>query len=130
LGVLVGIAVALLTAWVLLVVLLLVRRPSEATLRESLRILPDMLGLLRRIASDRSVPRGTRVRLWLLLAYLLFPLDLIPDFIPVIGYADDAVVTAIALRSIVRHAGEDAISRHWSGTPDGLAAVKRLAGLV
>jgi uncharacterized membrane protein YkvA (DUF1232 family) len=70
-----------------------------------------------------------RVRLWLLLGYLALPVDLVPDFIPVIGYADDAVIVALALRSVTRHAGADALERHWPGTPEGLAAVRRLAGL-
>lgn len=128
-GVLAGVAVALLVAWVVPALFLLARRPSGTETREVLRILPDTLRLLRRIASDRSVSRGARVRLWLLLGYLLFPLDVVPDFLPVIGYADDAIITLIALRSIVRHAGEDAIVDNWPGTPDGLAVVRRLAGL-
>lgn len=56
--------------------------------REALRLLPDVLRLLPRLAADRSLPRGVRVRLALLLAYLASPIDLVPDFIPVIGYAD------------------------------------------
>jgi uncharacterized membrane protein YkvA (DUF1232 family) len=63
----------------------------------------------------------------LLLGYLALPVDLVPDFIPVIGYADDAVVVALALRSVVRRAGPEALERNWPGTPDGLAAVLRLA---
>jgi uncharacterized membrane protein YkvA (DUF1232 family) len=69
-----------------------------------------------------------RVRLWLLLGYLAMPIDLVPDVIPVIGYADDAIVVALVLRSVVRRAGPDAVVRHWPGTPDGLAAVQRLTG--
>ncbi|WP_230425535.1 YkvA family protein [Streptomyces radicis] len=70
-----------------------------------------------------------RVRLWLLLAYLAMPIDLVPDFIPVLGQADDAIVAALVLRSVVRAAGEEALERHWPGTADGLAVVRRLAGL-
>lgn len=73
------------------------------------------------------MPRGVRIRLWLLLAYLASPIDLIPDFIPVIGYADDAVVVVFALRSAVHRAGVDTVQRHWPGTPHGLTAVLRLA---
>jgi uncharacterized membrane protein YkvA (DUF1232 family) len=51
-----------------------------------------------------------------------------PDFIPIIGYADDAIIVAIALRSVIRHAGPHAIERHWPGTGDGLNAIQRLAG--
>jgi uncharacterized membrane protein YkvA (DUF1232 family) len=52
------------------------------------------------------------LRLWLLLAYLALPIDLVPDFIPMLGYADDAIVVAIVLRSVVRRAGADALTRH------------------
>ncbi len=57
------------------------------------------------------------------------PIDLVPDFIPVLGYADDAIIVAMALRSVARVAGPEAIDKHWPGTPDGLRAVKRLTGL-
>ncbi|MFI5693712.1 YkvA family protein [Kribbella sp. NPDC051586] len=57
------------------------------------------------------------------------PFDLVPDFIPVIGYADDAVIVAFALRSVTRSAGPAALDRHWPGSSEGLAAVRRLAGL-
>lgn len=70
-----------------------------------------------------------RFRLWLLLAYLISPIDLIPDFIPVLGYADDAIIVAIALRSVTRRAGTEALQRHWAGTPEGLVTLLTLAGL-
>jgi uncharacterized membrane protein YkvA (DUF1232 family) len=85
--------------------------------------------LLRRLAGDRSVPRAARARLWLLLAYLAIPIDLVPDFVPVLGYADDAIIVSLVLRSVVRRAGPHVIRRHWPGTADGLAALSRLAGL-
>lgn len=122
----------LLLVWLLLVAALVVagrRDERSGRLAEALRLLPDVVRLLRRLAGDRDLPRGVRVRLWLLLAYLAMPLDLVPDVIPVAGYADDAIVVALTLRSVVRHAGPQALERHWPGTPDGLAAVRRLAGL-
>ena len=115
--------------WVALVAALWAARPDDLRLRDAVRLLPDLLTLLRRLARDATLPRGVRTRLWLLLAYLALPLDLVPDIIPVIGYADDAVVVALALRSVTRRAGPDALDRHWPGTPDGLRAVRRLAGL-
>jgi uncharacterized membrane protein YkvA (DUF1232 family) len=115
--------------WLLLMALLWRSRPAELSARDALRLLPDLVRLVRRLAADRSLPRGVRVRLWLLLGYLLSPLDLVPDFVPVIGYADDVVVVAWALRSVVRRAGADALERHWPGQPAGLEVVRRLAGL-
>jgi uncharacterized membrane protein YkvA (DUF1232 family) len=104
-------------------------RPKGNLLKETLRLLPDLVRLLRRLAGDRSVPRATRARLWLLLAYLAIPIDLVPDFVPVLGYADDAIIVSLVLRSVVRRAGPHVIRRHWPGTADGLAALSRLAGL-
>jgi uncharacterized membrane protein YkvA (DUF1232 family) len=105
------------------------RQGSPATLTDALRLLPDLIHLLRRLAGDSSLPRGVRIRLGLLLVYLASPIDIVPDFLPVIGYADDAVIVAIALRSVARHAGRDAIERHWPGSRDGLLLLYQLAGL-
>lgn len=124
-----GIALALLATWLLLVVALIAVRPRGARLRDAVRLLPDTLRLLGRLSVDPDVPRGARVRLWLLFAYLAIPFDLVPDFIPVLGYADDAIVAVAVLRSVVRRAGAEAIRRHWPGTPDGLAALGRAAGI-
>ncbi len=127
--ILIGVAAALLATWLLLVGALLAVRPRGGLLAEAMRLLPDTLRLLRNLATDRAVPASVRVRLWLLFAYLAMPFDLVPDFIPVIGYADDAILTALALRSAVRRAGPEAIRRHWPGTEDGLRALARAAGL-
>ncbi|NMM17223.1 MAG: DUF1232 domain-containing protein [Cellulomonas sp.] len=103
--------------------------PDTVQARDVLRLVPDLLRLLRSVAADPTVPRRARVGLVLLLAYLLMPFDLVPDMIPVIGYADDVVIVAVVLRAVVRAAGPDALARHWSGTPQGLAVVARLAGI-
>jgi uncharacterized membrane protein YkvA (DUF1232 family) len=127
-----SVAAGLVLVWVALVVVLYAlarKEDNPAGLRDLLRLVPDVVRLLRRLAADPSLPRGVRVRLVLLLVYLVLPIDLIPDFIPVVGYADDAVVVALALRSVVRAAGAGAIERHWPGTPQGLDAIMRLAGV-
>jgi uncharacterized membrane protein YkvA (DUF1232 family) len=129
LGILLGIAAALLLAWLVLVVVLVIARPRGGLLREALRVLPDVLRLVRRLAADKTLPRGVRIRLGLLLAYLAVPIDLIPDFIPVLGYADDAIIVTVVLRGVVRRAGIDAVRARWPGTDDGFAAVARLTGL-
>ena len=127
-----AVALSLLVIWLVLVLTLYVvgRRTGEpTTLREAVRLLPDVLVLVRRLAGDASLSRGVRWRLGLLLAYLLVPIDVVPDFIPVAGYADDALLVAWVLRSVVRVAGPEALDRHWPGTPQGLSVVRRLAGV-
>jgi uncharacterized membrane protein YkvA (DUF1232 family) len=125
----VTIAVGLALAYLALVAALLVARPKGNLLGEALCLLPDLLRLLRRLAADANVPRAARVRLVLLLGYLALPFDLVPDFVPVLGYADDAIIVSLVLRSVVRRAGAPLVRRHWPGTEDGLAAVARLTGM-
>ena len=126
---LVGVLGGLLLCWVVLMAVLWATRPDELRLRDLLRLLPVVVRLVHRLAGDGTLPRGVRVRLWLLLAYLALPIDLVPDFVPVLGHADDAIVVALVLRSVVRHAGAAAIDRHWPGTPEGLAALRRASRL-
>ena len=127
---LISVAAAVLLAWLILFVALLIARPRGGLLRDALRALPDLLRLVQRLASDKTLPSGVRIRLWLLLAYLALPIDLVPDFVPVLGYADDAIIVSAVLRSVVRRAGIDAVRAHWPGTDDGFAAVARLSGLL
>jgi uncharacterized membrane protein YkvA (DUF1232 family) len=126
---LIGVAGALVLAWLALILALVLVRPRGGLVREALRLLPDVLRLIRRLAADKSLPRGVRIRLSLLLIYLALPIDLIPDFIPVLGYADDAIIVTAVLRSVVRRAGMDAVRARWPGTDDGFAAVARLTGI-
>lgn len=122
-------AAATLLMWLALVLTLLIARPRGGLLREALRVLPDVLRLIHRLAADQTLPRGIRVRLGLLLVYLASPIDLIPDFVPVLGYADDAIVVTVVLRSVIRRTGLDTVRAHWPGTEDGFGAVVRLTSL-
>lgn len=124
-----GVVGGLVLIWLAAVIALWIAKPDEASIRESLRLLPDLVRLLKCLAADPEMPRGIRIRLALLLAYLALPIDLIPDFIPVLGYADDAVIVALVLRSVTRRAGPEALTKHWPGTPEGLAALRRLCRL-
>jgi uncharacterized membrane protein YkvA (DUF1232 family) len=114
-GLLIGAGTALLLAWAALVVALVLARPRGALLAEALRLLPDVLRLIRRLAADPGLPRGVRIRIGALLVYLASPVDLIPDFIPLLGYADDAIIVTAVLRSVV-HRGyrlrPRALARH------------------
>ena len=126
---LIALAAGILAVWLLLIVAMLRAGAERPGVAEMLRLLPDLVRLLNRLARDGSLPRGVRVRLWLLLGYLALPIDIVPDFIPVIGYADDAIVVALVLRSVVRRAGFEALATHWPGSPDGLRVVARVASV-
>jgi WD40 repeat protein/uncharacterized membrane protein YkvA (DUF1232 family) len=76
-----------------------------------------------------AIGASSRVQLALLLGYLATPFDLVPDFVPVLGYADDAIVVSLVLRSVVRRAGAPLVRHHWPGTDDGLAVLARLTGM-
>ena len=127
--VIVCLAVAVLVMWLLLVAALLAVKPKGKRLAESMRLLPDLLRLLRRVAADQTLPKGLRVRLGLLLLYLALPFDLVPDFVPVLGYADDAIIATWTLRSVARRIGVEQLRRHWPGSDDGFAALCRLTGI-
>ena len=110
--ILAAVVLGLALLWAALVVALRLAAPDEMRVKDALRLLPDLVRLTNRLARDRDLPRGIRVRLVLLVVYLALPIDLVPDFIPVIGYADDAVIVAVVLRSVVRKAGATKIEQH------------------
>ena len=89
---------------------------------------PDCVVLVGRLLGDDRVPRRRKLGLALVAAYLASPIDLVPDFIPVAGQLDDAVLLAFALRRIVRGAGREIVREHWPGPDESLRAVLRLAG--
>jgi uncharacterized membrane protein YkvA (DUF1232 family) len=122
-------AVALVVVWVGFVAVLFVTRPDESTLADTARLIPDTFRLVRRLATDRTISLATRLPVWLLVAYLASPIDLVPDFIPIVGYADDAILTSLVLRHLIRRAGPDKLTEHWPGTPDGLDRLRRLLRL-
>ena len=83
--VLIAVAGALALSWLALIAYVWLSRPDASAAREGARMVPDIVRLVRRIAADRSLPRGVRGRLWGLLAYLALPIDLVPDLLPGIG---------------------------------------------
>jgi uncharacterized membrane protein YkvA (DUF1232 family) len=89
--------------------------------------IPDCIVLFRRLLADPRMPRRYRVIVIALLAYLALPIDVVPDFIPVAGQLDDAVVVALALRAVLRAGGVALIEEHWPGPRSSLALLLRLA---
>jgi uncharacterized membrane protein YkvA (DUF1232 family) len=122
----VGTLIVAATLWVAFVVTLLVVRPKGVRLADVVRIVPDVVRLLARLAKDPSLPLTVRLRVWLLIAYLAAPIDLVPDFIPVVGYADDVILVYVVLRRVVRAAGDEVVTRHWPGSPESLTTLNSL----
>ena len=113
--------------WLALVVaLLLLGRREEA--RALATFIPDCIVLVSRLLADARVPRRRKLLLVGLVGYLALPFDLIPDFIPIAGQLDDALVVALALRAVLRGSGSELLTAHWPGPGRSLALVLRFAG--
>ena len=119
--------VALLALYALAVLALLAAgRRTDA--RALAGFVPDCVVLFRRLLGDPAVPRRRKWAMVLLIGYLAMPIDLIPDFIPVAGQIDDAILVGLVLRGLVRSAGADLVRRHWPGPEPSLRIVLRLSG--
>ncbi|MGH2799419.1 MAG: YkvA family protein [Thermoleophilaceae bacterium] len=125
-GILIGLGAALLVYTLFVGWLIVAGRKEEA--RAVAGLVPDFVVLFRRLLSDGRVSRRRKFVLAALIPYLAMPFDLVPDFIPVAGYLDDAVIVAFALRYVLRGSGPELIEEHWPGPRSSLALVLRLAG--
>ena len=114
LGVAVGLA-ALLATWGLLV--LAARRLPPGILRDLAAFLPDCVTMVRRLRRDPRVPRRARVAIVIAGLWVVSPIDLIPEFLPVIGPLDDVVVVAFALRYAARQVPREVLLEAWPGEP-------------
>src|SRR5262245_28858606 len=122
---LVGVAALAVVYAAFVVWLVLVGRRSDA--RALASFIPDCIVLVGRLARDPRVPRRRKALLLVLIGYLALPFDLVPDFIPVAGQLDDAIVVALVLRGLVRSVGVDVIRELWPGPEQSLARILRLA---
>jgi uncharacterized membrane protein YkvA (DUF1232 family) len=104
------------------------KHPKSLGMVEGMMLPLQLLRLLKGLTMDASLPRSARWLLFGLYGYLLLPVDIVPDFIPVVGQADDVLVAALVLRSVVRKAGPEVITRHWKGSEAGLSLVLKLTG--
>jgi uncharacterized membrane protein YkvA (DUF1232 family) len=98
---------------------------SRTAAKELALLLPNLILLFKDLARDARVPRGSKVLLIFGALWFSSPIDLIPEFIPVLGPLDDAVVAALILRHLLRRAGVDVVSEHWRGEPDTLSRLLR-----
>jgi uncharacterized membrane protein YkvA (DUF1232 family) len=93
--------------------------------RELAAFVPDCAVLFKRLLADPRVPRRAKAALWLVVPYLAMPFDPIPDFIPVLGQLDDALVVAAAIGYVVHAAGRDVVEELWPGSDAGLRILLR-----
>lgn len=124
----VAIVVGVVALWAVLLVVLWLVRPRGVATGDLLRVVPDLVRLFRSLIADRNTPLDVRVVLVGLVVWIVSPIDLIPEFVPVLGPLDDVVVGVLALRYARRRIGIDKLRAYWPGTEDGFALVARVIG--
>jgi uncharacterized membrane protein YkvA (DUF1232 family) len=112
----------------LLALLALTIAGKRLAARQLAAAVPDLLALLKGLLGDPRIPRRSKRWVWIALIWVLSPIDLIPEFLPVIGPLDDIVVVLLVLRHLVKTAPEGVVTEHWRGDPQTLAVMMRMAG--
>lgn len=115
-------------AW-LATVLLLFLAGKRSAARELAGLLPNLVALFRGLLRDPRVPRGTKLWIGFAVAWLISPIDLIPEFVPIAGPLDDAIVAALVLRHVLKRAGREVVEGHWRGDPATLRLILRAGGI-
>jgi len=110
--------------WILAIVGLVIAGRRSAA-RELATLVPNLVLLFRGLLRDPRVPRGSKALLWFAVVWVVSPIDLIPEFIPIAGPLDDAIVAALVLRHVLRTSGPDVVGEHWRGDP---ATLDRILG--
>ena len=122
---LIGLGAVLVLYLALVLALIVARRRVDA--RALAGFVPDCVVLFKRLLSDPRMVWWRKALLAGVIVYLISPIDLVPDFIPVAGQLDDALVVALVLRSVLRGSGEALLREHWPGPPQSLLVIRRLA---
>lgn len=92
-------------------------------------LIPNILKLVGRLVMDPRVPRRAKITLGMAAAYVMSPVDLIPEMIPVVGWADDILILMFAIDSLIDRAGSEIVDEHWDGPGDLLSLVREVVGL-
>ena len=123
--ILIGLGLTLVLYALFVGILLIAGRRTDA--RALATFIPDCLILFRGLVRDPRVPTSRKLLLVVVVAYLAMPFDLVPDFIPVAGQLDDAIIVALALRALVRTGGPELVREYWRGPQRSLDVIRRLA---
>lgn len=127
-GTLLTAVVAIAAAWLVLLGVLWLHRPTRDRAVALIKATPDIVRLCVQVAKDPGTPRRYRAGLVVLGVYLASPIDLVPDFLPGIGSLDDVILAALLLRWVGRGIGNDRIEKLWPGDEDGLRVLRELLG--
>ncbi len=122
-----GYAIGVVLLAYLALIALLIASGRRAVAREAALLLPNLIRLFRGLLGDPLVPRRAKVALAIGLGYFAVPIDLVPDFIPVAGQLDDAIVASLVLAYVLRASGPASLQRHWHGDARTLRRIVALA---
>lgn len=98
-------------------------------MQDAVLMMPNLVKLVARLLKDPRVPRRAKIILGMAAAYVASPIDLIPEMIPVIGWADDVLIIMFALDALISRAGDEVVEELWDGPGDLLALVRDIVGL-
>jgi len=121
-------SLVILAAIYVLLILGLILAGRHVAAKELATLIPNLVLLFKDLVKDERVPRSSKRLLGGAVLWLVSPIDLLPEFLPVLGPLDDAVVAALVLRHLVKRAGSDVVREHWRGEPATLERILRAAG--
>jgi len=102
---------------------------TRQLIKDAALMLPNLVKLVGRLLKDPRVPRRSKIALGMAAAYVASPIDLVPEFIPVIGWADDVIFMMFAIDSLIERAGPEVVAEHWDGPGDLLAMIREVTGV-
>jgi uncharacterized membrane protein YkvA (DUF1232 family) len=102
---------------------------TRQLIKDAALMLPNLVKLVGRLLKDPRVPRRSKIALGMAAAYVASPIDLVPEFIPVFGWADDVIFMMFAIDSLIERAGPEVVAEHWDGPGDLLAMIREVTGV-
>ncbi|HEX9854621.1 MAG TPA: DUF1232 domain-containing protein [Acidimicrobiia bacterium] len=103
-------------------------RSGKELLMEAALALPQLARLLYGLIRDPRIPRRRKLAAWLVVGYAFSPIDLIPDFIPIVGHVDDVLLVCLAIDQLIDAASPEVLEEHWKGSEDALEIVAGVVG--
>ncbi len=102
---------------------------ARALIAEVITVVPNIVKLIGRLLGDNRVPLRAKLTIGAAAVYAVSPIDLIPEFVPVVGWADDILVLMFALDNLINRAGPEVVAEHWDGPGDILSLVQDVMGV-